>query len=131
MSGILGSGLILTGGVEVFKGKVGEKTTWCHPFNHFKRTLRRDPVEMTLQKFADGGEAAELEGSKGGLYQGITVEELSAKWQETTVELAKRDITVTHAQHALEGALLIRYSTPKRPLVVGKIMPKIVVACAR
>lgn len=73
---------------------------------------------MTVQKLADsdGGEAAELEESKGGLYQGITVEELSAKWQETVVELAKRGITVTNAQHALEGALLIRYSKPKQAL---------------
>lgn len=57
---------------------------------------------------SDGGEAAELEESEGGLYQGITVEELSAKWQETIVELAKRGITVTNAHHALEGALSIR-----------------------
>lgn len=57
----------------------------------------------------DGEEATEMAQPQGGVYQGIKVEELNAKWQETVVELAKRDITVTNAKNALEGALSIRY----------------------
>ncbi|CAM9376460.1 unnamed protein product [Laminaria digitata] len=69
-----------------------------------------DPVEMVLRKPAgpDGGEAKEIAEHKLGVYQGITVEGLSAKWQETVLELAKREITITNAKNALEGALSIR-----------------------
>lgn len=42
------------------------------------------------------------------LYQGITVEQLSAKWQETVDELGRGGIAVTNAANALEGALSIR-----------------------
>ncbi|CAN0303614.1 unnamed protein product, partial [Ectocarpus sp. 6 AP-2014] len=64
----------------------------------------RDPVKMIMRKSADtdGGEAV------GGLYQGITMEGLRAKWKETVRELAKRDIAVTNPENALEGALSIR-----------------------
>lgn len=63
---------------------------------------------MIVRKSADtdGGEAV------GGVYHGITMEELRAKWNETVHELAKRDIAVTNPENALEGALSIRYSNP-------------------
>lgn len=57
---------------------------------------------------ADRGDAIGTGGCKTGFYQGITVEDLSAKWQEAVVGLAERDITVTNADNALEGALAIR-----------------------
>ena len=65
---------------------------------------------MTVRKLADnpGGEAADAAGSKLGVYQGITVEELSAKWQQTVRELETRGIAVTNEKNALEGALSIR-----------------------
>ncbi|CAM9442278.1 unnamed protein product [Ectocarpus sp. 13 AM-2016] len=46
--------------------------------------------------------------ANAGGYQGITVEDLIAKWLETVDELARREITVTNAKNALEGALSIR-----------------------
>ncbi|CAN0125253.1 unnamed protein product, partial [Ectocarpus sp. 12 AP-2014] len=42
------------------------------------------------------------------MYQGITVEELSAKWQEKGDDLGKRGTTVINAENTLEGALSIR-----------------------
>eukprot|EP00752_Nemacystus_decipiens_P012467 g11041.t2 len=70
----------------------------------------RDPVEMTLRKLAnpDKGEAAELAERKRGAYQGITLEELNAKWLETVQELANKDVSIINPEHALEGALSIR-----------------------
>lgn len=63
-----------------------------------------------MQQLADpGGEATERVETQGGVYQGITVEELNAKWQETVLELANREIMVTNAENALHGALSIRY----------------------
>lgn len=59
---------------------------------------------MTKSADTDGGEAV------GGVYHGITMEELRAKWNETVHELAKRDIAVTNPENALEGALSIRYN---------------------
>lgn len=44
-----------------------------------------------------------------GVYQGITVEDLGAKWQEAVAGLARRGVSVTNANNALEGALSIRY----------------------
>ena len=66
---------------------------------------------MILSKLADadGGNGAETAQPEPVEYQGITVEELSAKWKETVRELAKREITATNPEHALEGALSIRY----------------------
>ncbi|CAN0426769.1 unnamed protein product, partial [Scytosiphon promiscuus] len=63
----------------------------------------RDPVEVIVKESADtdGGEAV------GGVYHGITMEELRAKWHETVRELAKRGIAVTNPENALEGALSI------------------------
>eukprot|EP00752_Nemacystus_decipiens_P012229 g10841.t1 len=72
--------------------------------------LGRDPVEMIVRKLGDtdGGQAVQLAESEGGGYHGITVEELRAKWHETVRELARRGITVTNPENALEGALSIR-----------------------
>lgn len=69
---------------------------------------------MIVRKLADtdGGEAVELAEAKGGAYHGITMKELRAKWNETVRELAKRDISVTNPENALEGALSIRYNKP-------------------
>lgn len=66
---------------------------------------------MVVWKLADtdGGEAIELEEANGGVYHGITMEELRAKWHETVCELAKREIAVTNPENALKGALSIRY----------------------
>ena len=73
--------------------------------------LYRDPVEMVVLRLADtdGGEAIELEEANGGVYHGITMEELRAKWHETVCGLAKREIAVTNPENALKGALSIRY----------------------
>ncbi|CAM9727538.1 unnamed protein product, partial [Ectocarpus fasciculatus] len=69
----------------------------------------RDPVEIAVPKLADSGEQdAGTEAPKLAVYRGITVEELRAKWQETVLELEKRDSTVSNAENALEGALSIR-----------------------
>ncbi|CAM9618996.1 unnamed protein product [Ectocarpus fasciculatus] len=54
------------------------------------------------------GNAAEMTAAKAGGYQGITVEDLVAKWLETVDELARREVMVTSARNALEGALSIR-----------------------
>lgn len=71
----------------------------------------RDPVEMIMLKSPDGDRGAtETAVGKTTVYQGITDEELSAKWQETVDELGKRGVTVTNAKSALEGALSIRYT---------------------
>ncbi|CAM9277946.1 unnamed protein product [Ectocarpus sp. 8 AP-2014] len=67
----------------------------------------RDPVEMVMLKSSDSDRGA-TETAKTTVYQGITVEELSAKWQETVDGLGRRGITVTNAESALEGALSIR-----------------------
>ncbi|CBJ26200.1 LRR-GTPase of the ROCO family [Ectocarpus siliculosus] len=70
----------------------------------------RDPVEMVVEDLgdADGGDATGTAACKTGLYHGITAEDLRTKWQEAAVGLAGRDITVTNADNALEGALAIR-----------------------
>ncbi|CAM9338887.1 unnamed protein product [Ectocarpus fasciculatus] len=70
----------------------------------------RDPVEMVVEDSgdADRGDATGTAGCKTGLYHGITVEDLRVKWQEAVVGLAGRDITVTNADNAMEGALAIR-----------------------
>ncbi|CBJ33700.1 LRR-GTPase of the ROCO family, putative pseudogene [Ectocarpus siliculosus] len=69
----------------------------------------RDPMEMVLHKSPNSDRGAtETAVGKTTAYQGITVEELSAKWQETVDELRRRTITVTNAENALEGALSIR-----------------------
>ncbi|CAM9526964.1 unnamed protein product [Ectocarpus sp. 4 AP-2014] len=69
----------------------------------------RDPVEMTVPKLADcREEGAQTAGPTLCLYQGITVEELRAKWQETVLELEQKGLAISNAEHALEGALSIR-----------------------
>ncbi|CAM9921826.1 unnamed protein product [Ectocarpus fasciculatus] len=70
----------------------------------------RDPVQEVLRKSPDPdrGDAAETAGDKTVVYQGITVEDLSTKWQETVDDLERRGTTVTNAKNALEGALSIR-----------------------
>eukprot|EP00752_Nemacystus_decipiens_P001249 g1247.t2 len=70
----------------------------------------RDPVEMTLRKLAnpDRRDTAETEKRRRDAYQGITLDELSAKWLEMVSELAKKKVTVINPEHALEGALSIR-----------------------
>ncbi|CAM9232638.1 unnamed protein product [Ectocarpus sp. 12 AP-2014] len=72
----------------------------------------RDPAEVVVHKSgsAGRGDAAEMTAANAGGYQGITVEDLIAKWLETVDELARREITVTNAKNALEGALSIRYT---------------------
>ncbi|CAN0407289.1 unnamed protein product, partial [Ectocarpus sp. 8 AP-2014] len=72
--------------------------------------LGRDPVEMVLQKLAGPDRETVTESAEGktGVYQGITVEDLNAKWQATVDGLAKGGIAVTNAKNALEGALSIR-----------------------
>lgn len=74
----------------------------------------RDPVDMVVQKMVNpDGEETEAADAQTGVYQGITVEELTAKWQETVLGLQMKGITVTNAKNALEGALLIRCVQPK------------------
>ncbi|CAM9811033.1 unnamed protein product, partial [Ectocarpus sp. 8 AP-2014] len=70
----------------------------------------RDPVEVVLRKSPDPdrGDATETARGETAVYQGITVEDLSSKWQETVHELERRGVTVTNAKNALEGALSIR-----------------------
>ncbi|CAN0308780.1 unnamed protein product [Ectocarpus sp. 12 AP-2014] len=72
--------------------------------------LGRDPVEMVLQKLADPDSDTVTESAEGktGVYQGITVEDLNAKWQAIVDGLTKGGIAVTNATNALEGALSIR-----------------------
>lgn len=74
-------------------------------------SLPRDPVEIVVEDLGDAGgrDATGTAACKTGLYHGITVEDLRAKWQEAVVGLAGRDIAVTNADNALEGALAIRY----------------------
>ncbi|CAM9658573.1 unnamed protein product [Ectocarpus sp. 12 AP-2014] len=70
----------------------------------------RDPVEVVVEHMDE----PDREGPTGtaarktGVYQGITVEALSAKWQEAVDGLAKRGVNITNAKNALEGALSIR-----------------------
>ncbi|CBJ27067.1 LRR-GTPase of the ROCO family, putative pseudogene [Ectocarpus siliculosus] len=70
----------------------------------------RDPVQAVLRKSPgpDRGNAAETAGGKTSVFQGITVEDLSTKWDETVGELKQKGITVTNAKNALKGALSIR-----------------------
>ncbi|CAB1106422.1 unnamed protein product [Ectocarpus sp. CCAP 1310/34] len=70
----------------------------------------KDPVEVVVHKSPDpdGEDAAETAEGTTDVYQGITVEELSTKWQETVDELERRGITVTNAKNALEGSLSVR-----------------------
>ncbi|CAM9221130.1 unnamed protein product [Ectocarpus fasciculatus] len=70
----------------------------------------RDPVEVVLRKSPDPdrGDATEPAEGETDVYQGITVEELGTKWQETVDALERRGITVTNTKNALEGALSIR-----------------------
>ncbi|CAB1115806.1 unnamed protein product [Ectocarpus sp. CCAP 1310/34] len=70
----------------------------------------RDPVEVVLRKSPDPdrGDATETARGETAMYQGITVEDLSIKWQETVDGLERSGVTVTNAKNALEGALLIR-----------------------
>lgn len=75
-----------------------------------RRYLPRDPVEMVVHKLAgpDRKNATETAEGKTDAYQGITVEDLNAKWRATVDGLAKGGIVVFNAQNALEGALSIR-----------------------
>ncbi|CAM9441097.1 unnamed protein product, partial [Ectocarpus sp. 12 AP-2014] len=69
----------------------------------------RDPVEMAMLKSPDNNSGATATAvGKTTTYQGITVEELSAKWQKTVDDLGKRGTTIMNAENALEGALSIR-----------------------
>ncbi|CAM9184211.1 unnamed protein product, partial [Ectocarpus fasciculatus] len=70
----------------------------------------RDPVEVALREspYPRRGDTTETAESKTNVYQGITVEELGTRWQETVDELERRGLTVTNAEHALEGALSVR-----------------------
>ena len=44
--------------------------------------------------------------------EGLTWAELSAKWSEVVQALEEGRVTVVNPDHALEGALLIRYDKP-------------------
>ncbi|CAM9785732.1 unnamed protein product [Ectocarpus sp. 13 AM-2016] len=70
----------------------------------------RDPVEVVLRKSPDPdrGDATETARGDTAVYQGITVEDLIIKWQETVDGLERSGVTVTNAKNALEGALSIR-----------------------
>lgn len=68
--------------------------------------LRRDPVDSVVQRSAKIYGVVE---SKTDPFKGITVEELKARWKATVDQLLKKDIIVTNPDHALEGALCIRY----------------------
>ncbi|CAB1099588.1 unnamed protein product [Ectocarpus sp. CCAP 1310/34] len=69
----------------------------------------RDPVKMEVPKLVDSGEeGAKTAEPKLDVYQGITVEELRGKWQETVLELEKIDEAVNNTENALEGARSIR-----------------------
>ncbi|CAM9490436.1 unnamed protein product [Ectocarpus sp. 12 AP-2014] len=72
--------------------------------------LGRDPVEMVVHKLAGPGReyVTETAEDKTDVYQGITVEDLEAKWQATVEGLAKGGIAVTNTENALKGALSIR-----------------------
>lgn len=48
--------------------------------------------------------------SKTDPFRGITVEELNVRWRAALDELSKKEINVTNPDHALEGALCIRYA---------------------
>ena len=65
---------------------------------------------VVLRKSADPDREVATETGRGeiAMYHGITVEDLSTKWQETVDELERRGSTVTNAKNALEGALSIR-----------------------
>lgn len=73
--------------------------------------LFRDTVEMVSRKSSDpdGEGVNEVAAPQPEVYQGITVEDLIAKWDKTVLELQKKGILITNAQNALEGALSIRY----------------------
>ena len=88
---------------------------------------------MTLSELtdADGGKRAETVEPEPVEYHGITVEELSAKWKETVHELAKRDVSVTNQEHALEGALSIRYGDHTRSEAVGVLSDGDIQKCFR
>lgn len=42
-------------------------------------------------------------------FKGITVDELDVRWKAVVVDLSKKGISVTNPDHALGGALSIRY----------------------
>ncbi|CAM9864587.1 unnamed protein product [Ectocarpus fasciculatus] len=70
----------------------------------------RDPVAVVVEHTAEGDrqDATGTAARGTGVYQGITVEDLGAKWQEAVAGLARRGVSVTNASNALEGALSIR-----------------------
>lgn len=68
--------------------------------------LSRDPVEAVVQRSAETDQMVE---GKKDPFKGITVEELNVRWKAAVDELSKKEINVTNPDHALEGALCIRY----------------------
>lgn len=77
---------------------------------------RRDPVEsvrqMKVEAAGPGGgkrtASSTTKRHKG--IEGITMVELSATWDDVVTALERDGVTITNSDHALEGALSIRYS---------------------
>lgn len=44
--------------------------------------------------------------------EGLTLADLSAKWRDVVYALEREGVNVTNPEHALEGALSIRYAEP-------------------
>lgn len=75
--------------------------------------MPRDPVEAVVQRSTQTDVVVE---SKTDPFRGITVEELNVRWRAAVDELSKIEIIVTNPDHALEGALCVRYAaTPNIP----------------
>lgn len=68
--------------------------------------MRRDPVEDVVHRSAKVNRGVE---SNTASFEGITMEELNARWTAVVVDLLKEGINVTNPDHAMEGALSIRY----------------------
>ena len=64
-----------------------------------RRPTRGEVVSSTTSKEHEG-------------IEGLTWAELSAKWSEVVQALEQDRVTVVNPDHALEGALLIRYDEP-------------------
>lgn len=84
----------------------------------FSTVCHRDPIESVRQMKLEAEEprgdrrtaSTTIKGHKG--IEGLTLVELSAKWGAVVTALERIGVTVTNPDHALEGALSIRYSSP-------------------
>ena len=87
-------------------------------FSVFSTICHRDPVESVRQikLGAEGPEGSKRTASatikRHQGIEGLTLSELSAKWHGVVTALERTGVTVTNPDHALEGALSIRYFSP-------------------